>query len=204
MILFLGMNFLAHAVLSFNKPGILSGNMISDFVKGKAKFNYPLEIQKGIQLHRFIDSYTDAHPVTTLAKKYFRAQYHLYAGAFVDIIYDHFLALDLTQFEESNGLENFTKNVYILLDKNIFYFPQQFQSMLPYMKEQNWLYNYRLKEGIKKSFGGLVRRAVYLHECEIAFQIFNENYEELKNCYYEFFPQVKKYAHVTLLDLIAG
>jgi acyl carrier protein phosphodiesterase len=30
------MNFLAHA-FSFNEPGILTGNMINDYVKGKKK-----------------------------------------------------------------------------------------------------------------------------------------------------------------------
>ncbi len=36
------MNYLAHAYLSFNDPEILVGNMISDFVKGKKKFDYPI------------------------------------------------------------------------------------------------------------------------------------------------------------------
>ncbi len=35
------MNYLAHAYLSFGDPDILAGNMISDFVKGKKKFDYP-------------------------------------------------------------------------------------------------------------------------------------------------------------------
>lgn len=35
------MNYLAHAYLSFNDPEILVGNLISDFVKGKKKFDYP-------------------------------------------------------------------------------------------------------------------------------------------------------------------
>jgi acyl carrier protein phosphodiesterase len=35
------MNYLAHAYLSFNDPEILVGNMISDFVKGKKKFDSP-------------------------------------------------------------------------------------------------------------------------------------------------------------------
>ena len=39
---FINMNFLAHAFLSFNDPDILTGNMISDFVKGKQKFDFPL------------------------------------------------------------------------------------------------------------------------------------------------------------------
>jgi acyl carrier protein phosphodiesterase len=40
------MNYLAHAYLSFNEPGILTGNMISDFVKGKRKYDYSEIIQK--------------------------------------------------------------------------------------------------------------------------------------------------------------
>ncbi len=94
----LNMNYLAHAFLSFNKKDILAGNMISDFVKGKAKYTYPGGIQNGIQLHRLIDEFTDGHPVTAEAKNYFRPQYRLYSGAFIDIVYDHFLALDSKQF----------------------------------------------------------------------------------------------------------
>ena len=39
VIIFKAMNYLAHAYLSFNKPDILAGNIISDFVKGKKKFD---------------------------------------------------------------------------------------------------------------------------------------------------------------------
>ena len=35
------MNYLAHAYLSSGDPSIPAGNMISDYVKGKKKFDYP-------------------------------------------------------------------------------------------------------------------------------------------------------------------
>src|SRR4029077_7560850 len=76
------MNYLAHAYLSFNQSEILVGNMISDFVKGKRKFDYPSGIQKGIDLHRAIDQFTDQHSATKEAKEFFRPDYRLYAGAF--------------------------------------------------------------------------------------------------------------------------
>jgi acyl carrier protein phosphodiesterase len=197
------MNYLAHAFLSFNNPDILTGNMISDFVKGKRKFDYPDLIQKGIHLHRLIDNFTDNHTATARAKKYFRPQYGLYSGAFVDIVYDHFLALDNAQFTEYNGPENFTLVAYQNLDQKAPYFPLPFQKMYPYMKAQNWLYNYRMKEGIHKSFGGLVHRATYLNESEIAFSIFNEYYNELQICYAEFFPELKLYAFNIFKNLLA-
>ena len=55
------MNYLAHAFLSFRNPQILVGNMISDFVKGKKKEDYPDLIKKGIMLLRAIDNFTDLH-----------------------------------------------------------------------------------------------------------------------------------------------
>ena len=197
------MNYLAHAFLSFNNEDILAGNMISDFVKGKTQYDYPAGIQKGIRLHRLIDEFTDAHPVTAKAKNYFRPQYRLYSGAFIDVVYDHFLALDKKQFDNYNNLENFSQQVYQLLENNFSFFPQRFQKMFPYMKSQNWLYNYQYKEGIQKSFNGLVYRSVYLKESVIAFEIFNQYYFELKNCYDEFFPELLQFASENLSNLLA-
>jgi len=196
------MNYLAHAFLSFNKEDILVGNMISDFVKGKWKYTYPLDIQKGIQLHRCIDEFTDAHPVTATAKNYFRPQYRLYSGAFIDVVYDHFLALDEKRFEEYGGLMNFSHTVFNLLDNNFHLFPARFQKMFPYMKSQNWLYNYQFNEGIQKSFNGLVYRAVYLNESDIAYEIFNKHYVDLEHCYKEFFPKLLQFASEKLSLLL--
>ena len=197
------MNFLAHALLSFGDEDFLTGNMISDFVKGKRKFDYPVSIQKGIQLHRAIDEFTDFHPVTAEAKELFRPHYRLYAGPFVDIIYDHFLAVDDNQYLKNNGLKNFTEATYDQLSKNASYFPLPFQKMYPYMQSQNWLYGYSFKEGIRKSFGGLVRRASYLNESEIAFTIFIENYDQLAKYYEQFFPELKEFAFTKMQELQA-
>ena len=108
------MNYLAHAYLSFNEAGIITGNMISDFVKGKKKFDYNESIQNGITLHRAIDEFTDSHRVTKQAKLFFKADYRLYSGAFVDVVYDHFLAIDENEFTEET-LKVFSLRTYQLL-----------------------------------------------------------------------------------------
>src|SRR5947209_17908548 len=99
------MNFLAHAYLSFKEPPILIGNMISDFVKGSQQFLFAEKIQKGIQLHRAIDTYTDDHPATKKAKEIFRPAYRLYSAPIMDVIYDHFLANDDTIFSSTSLLQ---------------------------------------------------------------------------------------------------
>lgn len=184
------MNYLAHAYLSFNKPGILAGNMISDFVKGRKKYDYPEEIQQGIALHRAIDHFTDSHPATKEAKNIFRKDYRLYSGPVVDVLYDHFLAIDVNEFTPES-LESFTIETYSRLDRFTNYFPEKFSMMYPYMKAHNWLFNYRLPGGIEKSLGGLVRRSKYLTESDTAFRLFTAHYDKLKQLYQLFFPEVK-------------
>lgn len=184
------MNYLAHAFLSFDDPEILVGNMISDFVKGKQKDEYPAGIYKGIMLHRAIDSFTDAHPATAEAKEFFRPLYRLYAGAFVDIVYDHFLAIDSSIFPEKE-LAVFSKNTYATLEKYYHLLPSKFQVMLPYMKKQDWLFNYRYLWGIENSFAGLVRRAKYMNSSSEAFEILQDNYGALQSAYTIFMPEVK-------------
>lgn len=195
------MNLLAHAYLSFNNPGILAGNMISDYVKGKKKFDYPTIIQDGMTLHRAIDDFTDHHPATHAAKQFFKADYRLYAGAFVDVLYDHFLANDTREFKDEAALNIFCTATYKNLELNELLLPVKFQQMMPYMRSQNWLYNYRFKTGIEKGFGGLVKRAAYLSESVIAFDIFNKNYDALHICYDNFFPDLKQFAMHKLLEI---
>jgi len=182
-------------------PEILTGNIISDFVKGKKKFDYPPGIQQGIHLHRLIDSFTDEHPSTHAAKKVFSPVYRLYSGAFVDVVYDHFLANDPSCFAPGE-LFGFSQQVYQALDKYKTLFPEKFRPLFNSMKLHNWLYNYREKEGIGHSFEGLRRRSAYIEETKTAFALFGNNYEMLQQYYYDFFPSVMEFSRTAIETLL--
>lgn len=177
--------------------------MISDFVKGKKKFDYPAEVQQGIALHRAIDNFTDTHAATREAKQVFRPAYRLYSGAFVDVLYDHFLANDESEFSEAS-LFDFVRETYAALDRQAGWMPERFAHMFPYMKQQNWLYNYRTRWGIKKSLGGVVRRSEHLTDSETVFTLFEEHYQLLGQCYRHFWAAVKPFAKKMYDDTISG
>ena len=145
------MNFLAHAVLSMNDPEILTGNMISDHVKGRKQYDFSPGIQRGIRLHRAIDQYTDLHPITKEAKMILYPAAGPYAGALIDIVYDHFLALDENE-EPDSGWHAFSQTVYAELNARNSLLPTSFQQLLPYMTEYNWVVNYRHLQQIEQSF----------------------------------------------------
>ena len=196
------MNFLAHARLSFNNPSILTGNLISDFVKGKSQYDYSVQIHKGILLHRRIDNFTDKHISIKEMSKIFKQHYGMYAGVFVDVVLDYFLANDVNEFADELMLHNFSQETYQHLNNNFELLPVNFQPVFLGMQKHNWLFNYKHNWGIQKSFSHIAYRAKYINESEIAFELFENNLEELKLNYDIFFPQVKEYAAKELIDLL--
>jgi acyl carrier protein phosphodiesterase len=188
------MNYLAHAYLSFGNPAWVTGNLISDFVKGKKRYDYSPGIQQGIELHRAIDDFTDSHEAIRSAKEIFRPAYRLYAGAFVDVAYDHFLANDPLHFPDEATLAKFTGETYESLSLHYPLLPGIFHTMFDRMKQQNWLYNYRFRWGMEKSFTGLVYRARYLDDAAPAFALFEKFYDRFKDSYDAFFPDLNAFA----------
>lgn len=188
------MNYLAHAYLSFNDTNLLVGNMVADCVKGKIQYALPIPIQAGIQLHRAIDNYTDTHEATQIVKHLFKPTYRLYAAAFVDVVFDYFLANDTQIFKTDVELNNFAQATYHTLQNEQQHFPTAFANLFPYMKTQNWLYNYSTDEGMRKSFGGLQKRAAYLTEVDTAFGLFLLHKDLIRSAYQVFFPELKNFA----------
>lgn len=163
--------------------------MISDFVKGKEQFGYPDEVRKGILIHREIDRFTDVHPVNREARKIFSYTYGLYSGVFLDIAYDHFVATDTRLFQQT-ALKDFSSRTYRILEEYSGQLPLRFRNILPYMKKQNWLYNYQFEWGIANSFRGIIQRASFISDKDSAIKLFKDNYELLREHYDSFFPDL--------------
>jgi acyl carrier protein phosphodiesterase len=195
------LNYLAHAYLSFNQPEVLVGNLISDFVKGKQQYRFPPGVQIGIQLHRWIDAFTDTHAATKQLKNFFKPYAGPYAPAFADVAYDYCLANDANCFSEG-GLQAFALNTYAILVTQKALLPPKFAEMLPSMQKQNWLFNYQYLWGMEKSFGGIVRRASYLEDATPAFKAFAANLPIVQNSYNQMFPQLFEQAKQKLEQLL--
>jgi acyl carrier protein phosphodiesterase len=110
------------------------------------------------------------------------------------VVYDHFLANDLTVFP-AGALNLFCAEVYGMMDAHVSFFPPGFSTMYPYMKNQNWLLNYASIWGTAKGFAGLVRRARYLSDFETATRLFETHYQRLQECYRHFWETAEPFAH---------
>jgi acyl carrier protein phosphodiesterase len=142
------MNFLAHIYLSGDNDLMKIGNFMADGIHGKHFDSFPIEIQKGIILHRSIDTFTDAHPIFRQSTKRLHANYHHYSGIIVDIFYDHFLSKNWRHYSDEK-LEDYSERFYQSLRDNYDDLTQKTQKMMPYLIEYNWLLSYQTIAGIE-------------------------------------------------------
>lgn len=68
------------------------GGLLGDFVKGPLRGDYPVAVERGIQLHRHIDAYTDRHLQLRYLAALFPPPWRRYGGIVLDVYWDHLLA----------------------------------------------------------------------------------------------------------------
>lgn len=186
------MNYLAHSFLTFT-DGQIVGQFLEDFIRNRDRFSFPKGIQDGITMHRAIDTFTDAHPAIHEAKKVFAPLVRLYAGAFVDVSMDYFVANDLN-LNSLEGWENHSIKVYRVLNEHQKYLPENFRRMLEKMEEGDWLYNYRYEKNIGYSMRNVLNKAKYLNADIPVHEAFLKNKNFLQECYDDFFPDLMEHA----------
>ncbi len=185
------MNFLGHIFLSPDEDELLLGNFIADSVKGNPDSQFPERIADGIRLHRAIDDFTDKHPLVKQGVERFRETQGRYAAVVIDVVYDHVLASNWKQFHDEE-LGMFTESVYQRLQAMSHHFPTQVERYFPYMKQQNWLYNYQFEWGFRKSLEGLDRRSSNPTEMHKAVEVYQKYDDEFLREFEQFIADATK------------
>jgi acyl carrier protein phosphodiesterase len=194
------MNFLAHIYLSGENNSIKIGNFMADSIRGHSYDVYPEEIQKGILLHRSIDSFTDMHPIYRQSKHRLHEKYGHYSGVIMDIFYDHFLAKNWNTYSDEK-LEDYADNFYQLLKDNYDVLTEKVKSMIPYMFARNWLVSYASIEGLQMIMFHMDHRTknrVNMHESIVELK---QYYTEFEQEFTQFFEELRQHCIEKLNEL---
>ncbi|WP_417557138.1 ACP phosphodiesterase [Mesoflavibacter zeaxanthinifaciens] len=194
------MNYLAHIYLSGNNKMLTIGNFIADGIRGKKYKTYPIEVQKGILLHRQIDTFTDAHPTVRKSTKRLHENYGHYSGIIVDILYDHFLAKNWSKYSDV-PLEDYAENFYQILTDNIEILPQRILKMIPHLISGNWLLSYATKEGIAKVLDGMNKRTKNQSKMNLATKELDLFYDEFEAEFTSFFEELIAFSEEKLIQI---
>ncbi|MCR9262953.1 MAG: acyl carrier protein phosphodiesterase [Flavobacteriaceae bacterium] len=194
------MNFLAHIYLSFDDKEITLGNFFADHIRGNKYKHFPERIQKGILLHREIDTYTDSHPIPKQSSKRLHKNYSHYSRVIVDIFYDHFLAKNWSDYSEV-PLEDYVENFYDLLEDNYDLLPLGTKRMMPYMITDNWLLNYANIAGIGRVLNGMNRRTQNRSKMNFAILDLEEHYTDFEAEFTAFFEELITFSKQKFISL---
>ena len=194
------MNFLAHIYLSGDNELVTLGNFIADDIKGSKYKRFPIDIQKGIILHRAIDTFTDSHPIVKQSTKRLHHKYSHYSGVIVDILYDHFLARNWSRYCDQ-PLADYVAEFYSFLQHNFDLLTPRIQNMTPYMIKDNWLLSYAELEGIRTVLYNMNRRTKNRSGMDRAVDDLKMFYTEFETEFTLFFDELKKFSAQRLNEL---
>lgn len=194
------MNFLAHIYLSGDDDLIKIGNFMADGIRGHDYLDYPPEVQKGIILHRAIDTFTDAHPIFRKSKHRLHEKYGHYSGVIIDIFYDHFLAKNWSVYSNEK-LETTAQNFYESLKSNYEILTERTKGMMPYMIARNWLVSYASIEGLAMILFQMDHRTKNRVDMHLSINELKEFYAEFEEEFTSFFEELRLHCQEKLANL---
>jgi acyl carrier protein phosphodiesterase len=194
------MNFLAHIYLSGENDLLKIGNFMADSIRGSKYLSYPKDIQKGVLLHRHIDSFTDFHPIYRKSKHRLHEKYGHYSGVIMDIMYDHFLSKNWNAFSEI-PLEKYAASFYELLQKEESLLTERTKNMIAYMIAQNWLVSYASLEGLETTLFQMNYRTKNRVNMPEAMKELKQFETEFESEFFAFFEELQLSCQQKLIEL---
>lgn len=194
------MNYLAHIYLSGDNKMIKIGNFMADSIRGKSYEVYERDIKRGILLHRAIDSFTDMHPIYRQSKHRLHAKYGHYSGVIMDIFYDHFLAKNWSLYSKIS-LKEYTTDFYMILEANNEILTDKVRSIIPHMRNKNWLMSYSTIEGLQTIMNQMNYRIKNRVPMDESIQELKEYYTEFESEFKLFFIEIQAFSIVKRASL---
>jgi len=191
------MNYLAHAVLSFDREDILLGQFIADDVKGRQWQIYHPEIQRGILLHRFIDDFTDNHDLVMELKSLLRPQLGKYTGVALDVLFDHALSIQWDNHLKEQR-ESSIERYYKSLQRRSMQMSEKRRFITEKMIEHDWMNMYFSKPGTDKILKQMSSRIAHPNSLHTAMETFVQFENDVISTFDVFFPQLLSATRVKL------
>lgn len=188
------MNFLAHLLLAHDASLFRIGQLAADFLRGPVDLSlYPAAMQRGIEAHRTIDRFTDAHPAFRASVMRLRGACGLASGVAIDLIYDHALSRNWSQFSAVPRVE-FIDRCYGELALHAPVLPPRLARVAPYLAAEDWLGAYATRDGLETAIRRTARRLRRPAPLLAAIDALDVHFAGIETDFLAFFPEVSAMA----------
>lgn len=180
-------NWLAHLFLAEDSPHAWIGNLVGDFARGLDPATLHPLVRAGLEHHRAIDRFTDAHPLHRASRARFAPRFRHFAGVLVDLFYDHFLALSWARWSEE-PLEQFAARVHRALAEHPQLLSPELREAAPHLERRQWLLSYRDQEGLARVLRGIESRTRRGIDLVSSLEVLEDQRAALQSEFDAFFP----------------
>jgi len=185
------MNYLAHLHIAEHTQTSLLGNFLGDFVKGNPDGLFNKAVVKGIRLHRFVDSYTDNHPLIKLSKPLFPKELRRFSPISLDMFWDHCLAKHWLMFHD-DSLAQFTLQAQatVIIEKRELLLPERFEHVSELVWKGRWFEHYANIGNIEFALQRIASRRPKMKPLGDTFNTLEHHYEQLTETFFRLYPNV--------------
>ncbi|MCC6816734.1 MAG: acyl carrier protein phosphodiesterase [Saprospiraceae bacterium] len=166
----------------------MAGNFIADFLNKKEQLSLDPSLRNGVEMHQWIDQYTDSHQNISKFNKFFHPVIHHYAPVASDIIMDYFLYLNWEKYI-SIPYEEFADFTYNSLISTNHLFPEKPRKICIKMIENNWLQQYTSLDGISDVMTRMNHRAKFKVDFCLTLPVITTNSKIMNVLFQEFFER---------------
>ena len=167
------------------------GNLLPDFTKQISEQEYSHTVIQGAELHRFIDRYTDSHPVFKQSRSRISTERRRFSAVLIDIFYDHFLATNWEQYSSNSLLES-TQFYYTQLSQAEMPIPVRLEEAIERMPKIDLLYNYRTLKGIEHAVNRISQRIRFENNLHGGIVELENNFVDLQTDFHLFFSDLQE------------
>lgn len=181
------MNLLAHLHLGEALPRLeAAGNLVADYCKGP----FSGAFERGVRLHRIIDSYTDAHPRVADARRLFEGRYRRFGGVICDLAFDYCLSQTWSEWMPNLNRIQFIDLRLDALHELSDEMPDDAANIIYAMRTEGWLHRYDRIDGIGEAIRRISIRRPVAKAMIGAELLIEDKQEELMDVFHSFYPDL--------------
>ena len=169
-------------------------------MKGVDINKLPLPIVRGIQNHRLVDSFTDAHPSVKALKKVLSPERRRFSGVIADIIFDHLLIQHWSDYSDVN-VETFIEQAYLRISSGRLYMNPRMAWALELMIKENWLQSYATLDGVEAIIERISKRIRFKNCLSGAMDEVEARLDDYSDAFHLLFPELIQHIAVEGIEL---
>ena len=167
-------------------PVAAAGNLTADFCREKGSEAF----QRGVRLHRRIDSFTDSHAEVIQARPLFTGKLRRFSSVLVDLVFDLCLSRTWSQWcPDEPRLDFIDRHLASFLQVSD-QIPAPASLVIHAMQKGRWMHAYDDISGIEATISRIVHRRPKFAPMLDAAPVIAERYEDLHRQFLRFYPHL--------------